>query len=277
MRRFDGRVALVTGGSSGIGRAVARRLASEGAHLCLLAAPDHEAQLAETADELRAVGAEVATLAADVGADETAEHAVELTLRELGRLDYVVDNAGFGTSEDVFDATIELFDHSMHVNVRGMYLVAIAAAQAMATADGGAIVCTASTASFMGEEQQVVYNTSKGAVAELARSLGVALAPYAIRVNAVAPGYVRTPATERGLADPVGWSRARSRIAADRPAEPHEIAAVIAFLLTEDASYMTGAVVVVDGGHTAGWRNTDWQAVTRAIDPRARRRFSLDR
>lgn len=264
MRRFEGRAAIVTGGSSGIGLAAASRLAAEGARLCLVAAPQHEGELERAAGELGAI-----RLAADVGEAESAERAVALALEAFGRLDYLVNNAGVGTAEKVFEATVELYDGTMRTNVRGMYLMAIAAARAIGrTAGGGAVVCTASTASFMGEELQVVYNTSKGAVAALARSLGVALAPYRIRVNAVAPGYVRTPATAAGLADPERWSKARSRIPLDRPAEPEEIAGVIAFLLSDDASYMTGSLVVVDGGHTAGWRNTDWEAVRREPPPR---------
>ena len=272
--RFGGRVTIVTGGSSGIGRATAERLAAEGSSLCLVAAPFDDEPLQAVAAALRAGGTEVVALAADVGVTETAERAVAATLEAFGRVDFLVDNAGIGGSAEVFENTTELFDRTMHVNVRGMYLFAMAAARAMATGgDGGAIVCTASTASFMGEEVQVAYNTSKGAVAALARSLGVALARYGIRCNAVAPGYVRTPATADSLGRIEGWSRARSRIPADRPAEAEEIAAVIAFLLSDDASYVSGSTVVVDGAHTAGWRNTDWDATPQELAPRARRRL----
>ena len=177
--RFGGRVTIVTGGSSGIGRATAERLAAEGSSLCLVAAPFDDEPLQAVADALRGGGTEVVALAADVGVTETAERAVAATLEAFGRVDFLVDNAGIGGSAEVFENTTELFDRTMHVNVRGMYLFAMAAARAMATGgDGGAIVCTASTASFMGEEVQVAYNTSKGAVAALARSLGVALARY---------------------------------------------------------------------------------------------------
>jgi NAD(P)-dependent dehydrogenase (short-subunit alcohol dehydrogenase family) len=128
-------------------------------------------------------------------------------------------------------------------------------------APGSAIVNTASTASLAGEEFQVTYNASKGAVAALTRSLAIDLAPRGIRVNAVAPGWVETRSTRALIDDPEQWSKHRSRIPLDRPASPPEIAAVHAFLASDDAAYVTGAVVVVDGGLTAGFRNSNWRAM----------------
>ena len=141
----------------------------------------------------------------------------------------------------------------------------------MASRGGGSIVCTASTASFMGEEFQVTYNASKGAVSQLARSMAIDLAPYAIRVNALAPGWVDTPAVTEFFHDEERWSKHRSNIALDRPARPEEIAAVAAFLLSDDASYMTGSLVVADGGTTAGFRSSDWTASMQAPEPRTAR------
>ena len=280
LSRFEGRVAIVTGGSSGIGLAAGKRLASEGASLCLVAAPADREPLEAALAHFDSLGSAAVGFAEDIGLPETSDHAVSLALQTFGRLDYLVNNAGIGPAGEVFDTTIEEYDRIMHVNVRGMLLAAMASARAMAAADEGgrAMVCTASTASFMGEERQLAYNISKGAVMQLTRSLGVALAPYDIRVNAVAPGYVRTERMSAGLADAAQWSQARARIPADRPAETDEIASVIAFLLSRDASYMTGATVVVDGGHTAGWRNTDWEAVeVQDIEPRPRRRLDRER
>lgn len=270
-KRFAGRAAVVTGASSGIGRAIADRLATEGADLCVLAAPEHHEELERAADELRASGAGVVTIAADVGEPETADRAVAATLEAYGRLDHVASNAGFAYFEEILTAPLEHFDRTMHVNVRGMYLIVHAAARAMASRGGGSIVCTASTASFMGEEFQVAYNASKGAVSQLARSMAIDLAPYAIRVNAVAPGWVDTPAVTEFFRDEERWSKYRSNIAMDRPARPEEIAAVVAFLLCDDASYMTGSLIVVDGGSTAGFRSSDWTASTQSSEPRPAR------
>jgi len=265
-RRLAGRVALVTGASQGIGLAIAERLAEDGAELVVVARPEDGEALEAVAARLGA-----AHLAADVGDDDAGDRAVALALETHGRLDLVAANAGIAYFEDVLHAPLAHLDRTLRVNVRGTYAVALAAARAMAGGDGGAIVCTASTASWMGEERQVTYNASQGAVAELARSLAVDLAPYGIRVNAVAPGWVHTPATDEIVRDAPEWSKARSRIPLDRPAEPREIASVVAFLLSDEASYVTGAIVACDGGLTAGFRGSDWAAVEQPAAPRARR------
>ena len=145
----------------------------------------------------------------------------------------------------------------------------MAYARAMAAADEGgrAMVCTASTASFMGEERQVAFNISKGAVIQLRRSLGVALAPYDIRGNAVAPGYIRT---ERMSADADAPAGARRGPHPGRPAGGNRGDRLRDLVpAARDAWYVTGATVVVDGGHTAGWRNTDWEAVRSRTSSRA--------
>lgn len=272
----DGRAAIVTGASSGIGRAIAHRLAADGMDLCVIAAPYDEAALLEESARLEAeAGIRTVALAADVGEPATAERAVDLTLDAFGRLDALASNAGVAYFEDILSAPLAHFDHTFHVNVRGMYLIAHAAARVMAERGGGAIVCTASTASTVGEELQVTYNASKGAVAALARSLAVDLAPHRVRVNAVAPGWVRTPATEEIVADVEEWSKHRSRIPLDRPAEPEEIANVVAFLLSDQASYMSGAIVPVDGGLTAGYRASDWAARPQSAPPRFPRKVEV--
>jgi len=268
--RFDARAVIVTGASSGIGRATAERLASEGASLCLVAAPADDAPLGEFATTLRERGTEVVGLAADVGEEATADRAVAETIGAFGRLDALASNAGIAYWGDAVDAPVEEFDHTFRVNVRGMYLMVRAVARVMRERGGGRIACTASTASYFGEELQATYNASKGAVMQLARSMALDLAPHGIAVNAVAPGWVDTPANAAIVVDPAQWSKHRTHIPMDRAAQPAEIAAVIAFLLSDDASYLCGAVVTADGGMTAGFRTSDWEAVERPVAIRRR-------
>jgi NAD(P)-dependent dehydrogenase (short-subunit alcohol dehydrogenase family) len=262
MRRFDGKVAVVAGATSGIGLAVARRLGSEGAKLVIAGAPVDEADVGPAVDGLRADGIEIEGVAADIAADGTAEELVELARSRFGRLDVLVANAAAAYFEEFLTTPVEHLDRTLAVNIRGTFLLAQMAARTFVEQrDGGAIVMTASTASFAGEEFQVTYNLSKGAIAELVRSLAIDLAPHRIRVNAVAPGWVATRATQPVIEDPEQWSKHRSRIPLDRPATPDEIAAVHAFLASDDAAYVTGAVVVADGGLTAGFRWSNWRAV----------------
>ena len=271
MSAFEGQVAIVSGASSGIGLATARKLAYDGASLVLLAAVQDAEDLADAERELAAAGAPVLTIGADIGDPATARTAVQAAVREFGRLDHVVSNAGIIRHGDFFDETIEEFDRMMAVNVRGAYLLAVEGSKAMA--DGGAIVCTASVSSWLGEELQVGYNTSKGGVMMIVRTLALELAPYGIRVNGVAPGYIRTRLSKDRLRDAQYWSNARSRIPLDRPGEPEEVAEVIAFLLSDEASFMYGSVITVDGGQSAGLRSTDWAAVEQDLAPRPTRRL----
>lgn len=266
--RFAGRAAIVTGASSGIGRAAAQRLAAEGAGLVLVAAPFDTDPLDAFAGELRAAGTAVVAVAADIGDEATADRAVDAALEQFGRLDALAANAGIAYWGDSVEAGVAEFDHTFRVNVRGMYLTVRAAARAMRERDGGRIACTASTASYLGEERQASYNASKGAVMQLARSMALDLARDGVAVNAVAPGWVDTPANSGIVNDPAQWSKHRTRIPMDRAARPEEIAAVIAFLLSDDASYLCGSIVAADGGMTAGFRSTDWEAVEQPVAPR---------
>ena len=247
MTQFSGRVALVTGAGSGIGRAAAERLGREGAFVVL--AGRRENALRETADR---IGGRCAVLALDVAAPSQVAAAVPTAMADHGVPSIVVHAAG----QTVVGALHELDDsdweRQMDVNVRSIHLLTRELWKPMADAGGGAVVTVASTASLAAFPQDAAYCASKGAVLALTRAMALDGAPVGIRVNAVCPGYIDTP-NLRGFfdaqADPA--AAAASAGAASpmgRMGTPDEIGSVIAFLASDDAGFVTGASLVVDGG-----------------------------
>lgn len=260
--RFVGKTALVTGGSSGIGLAAATRLVAEGAAVVVVGRdPVKVSEVVGALREVAAIAAaELGTEPAGVeGAsvdvlDETGIRLAADAAAKLGRrLDVCVASAGIdGAAENALELTVEDFRKVLDVNVLGLFVTARAAADRMAhDGEGGSIVLVASVNGLIAEPDFADYNTSKGGAVMLARSLARDWAARAIRVNAICPGYTRTPMTEAYLADPPTAATILGRIPLGRAAEPEEIAAVIAFLASDEASYVTGSTVVADGGWTA--------------------------
>ncbi|MCB2073434.1 MAG: SDR family oxidoreductase [Novosphingobium sp.] len=239
MGRFTERVAIVTGGSRGIGAAVVARLASEGARVMIadLSAPD------ETGDA-------VAFTQTDVTSAEAVASVVDAARAKWGRLDILVNNAGIGAFGPVPDMEQSSWEQVFAVNSTAIFLACRAAIPAMREGRG-AIVNIASISGLHGDYYMSAYNASKGAVVNFTRSLALECAPLGIRVNALCPGLVETAMTAPTLAsehDREAWC---SRIPLHRPARPEEMANVVAFLASDDASYMTGSIVTADGGLTA--------------------------
>jgi 2-deoxy-D-gluconate 3-dehydrogenase len=243
-----GQVAIVTGAAVGIGRGVARRLAQAGADV---AVADRDAAGTErVAGEIRALGRRALAVQVDV-ADEAAVAAmVDRTVAELGRLDILVNNAGIFPAAKLTDMTAAQWDAVMAVNLRGVFLCTREAARAMrAGGRGGAIVNLSSIESFRPSFPGVAhYSTSKGGVNLFTRSAALELARDGIRVNAIAPGAVRTEGTAPAL--DAGLEKAMlPRIPLRRVSTPEEIGAVVLFLASPAASYVTGATLLADGGY----------------------------
>jgi NAD(P)-dependent dehydrogenase (short-subunit alcohol dehydrogenase family) len=232
-------VALVTGAASGIGAAVARRFAEEGA---MVAAADLAALPAVPGIEPHAL---------DVAEPASVEAAVAAVLERHGRIDCLVHAAGIGQEVPFLDTTLATFDRIMAVNLRGTFLIGQAVARAMREAGKGAIVNIASVAGLRGSIGRAAYGGSKGGVVIMSQVMAVDLAPFGIRVNIVAPGPVETPMVVK-MHDAVIRAAWRRQIPLRRYGEAHEVAAACLFLVSAEAGYITGHVLAVDGGFGGG-------------------------
>ncbi len=254
MGKLSGKVAAVTGGASGIGEATVRRFAAEGAHVAF-ADRDRE-RGARVAAEISAAEGEVLFVEANVGDEAAAIRFIEQAVERFGRLDILVNNAGIRLYQTVVEATAESWDTLLDVNLKSYAYCAKAAIPAMRRAGGGCIVNVASVRSVVAGGNTIQYDTAKAAVAGLTRGLAMDHSPEGIRVNAVCPGPVFTPFHARRIeaegktVESYNEDAAR-RTMLGRPGTAEEVAACILFLASEDASYVTGSLLFVDGGMTA--------------------------
>lgn len=252
-RRLVGRRILVTGAASGIGLATAHRLAAEGAIVALAdARPD--AVVTAAAE----VGPASVGLTCDVGSEPAVEQTVSAAVAALGGLDIVVTCAGIVRTNDTHLCSLDEWEAVIRVNLTGTFLVLKHCIPHLVTAGGGSIVTIGSVASVVAAGQTSSYDASKGGVLQLTRAVAVEYVDAGIRANCVLPGVVRTSlaATSKELHGPMGpavnsSAALRLRIPMQRSAEPSEIAGVVAFLASDDASFVTGAAIAADGGYTA--------------------------
>lgn len=255
--RFDGKVAIVTGAAAGIGRAAAQRLAREGAHLVLV---DRDAErLANVCADLAAPGTgEPEAVVGDVGIEQTARDAVARAQERWGQLDVLVNNAGKNQHiADIEDVGREEWDTLMAGNLTGAFLMCRHALGAMQARRQGSIVNVSSISAFVGQEfngtSTFAYNVGKAGLVQLTRSLATRYAAEGIRVNAVCPGAVRTESLtlETPQATDAFWREVGKSHPLGRVGQPDEVAALIAFVASDEAAFMTGSAVVLDGGYLA--------------------------
>jgi NAD(P)-dependent dehydrogenase (short-subunit alcohol dehydrogenase family) len=246
---LPGKITIVTGAGSGIGRASAVRCAAEGALVVAADIREHKAQ--ETVELIEKAGGTAVACRVDVANGADVERMVATAVDAFGGLDALFNNAGTirpGTAVDLPEADWDLV---MAVNVRSVFLGAKYAVPVMADTGGGAIVSTASVSGLEGDPASVVYSASKAAVINLTRSLAVDHARHNIRVNCICPGAIETPPVGRMLNDPQARERSERAHLLGRIGQPEEIAAAAAWLLSDEASFITGEALVVDGGLTA--------------------------
>jgi NAD(P)-dependent dehydrogenase (short-subunit alcohol dehydrogenase family) len=255
MSRFQGKVALVTGGGSGIGRATCLRFAEEGASVVVAEIDEKRGQ--SVADEIRGSGKKAIFVRTDVADESSVRDAVSRTAAEYGRIDVLVNSAAAFVLKGI-DATVEEWRKVLDVNVMGSALMAKHVVPHLRKAGGGAIVNLGSISSFIAQPQFVTYNTTKTAILGLTRCLALDLAPDNIRVNAVCPGAVWTPIVIE-LAAKDGMDRKAADASPQwggahmikRIADPREIANAILFLASSEASFVTAESLMVDGGYVA--------------------------
>jgi NAD(P)-dependent dehydrogenase (short-subunit alcohol dehydrogenase family) len=245
---LDGKKALVFGGTSGLGRSIAQGLAQAGADVVPVSRRREE--VSKAAAEIRSMGRRTAELTADVSRREDVQHAVDGMLREMGRIDILVNSAGTTKRVSSFDVDDETWDRIVNVNLKGTWLACQVVGRVMRDQRYGRIINIASIASFLSVHEAAPYCASKGAVAMLTRTLGVEWAAYKIAVNAIAPGVFETPLNRTIINEPGRKASILSHTPLDRFGNLGEIQGAAIFLASDAASFVTGQVFCVDGGFT---------------------------
>jgi NAD(P)-dependent dehydrogenase (short-subunit alcohol dehydrogenase family) len=249
--KLRGKVALITGAGSGIGRATAILFAREGAKVVVV--DYNEATARETAELIKKSGGEAIFIKADVSNSEDVRKMIERAVQEYGRLDILYNNAGIeGQQAPTAECPEENFERVISVNLRGVFLGMKYGIQQMLKQGGGVIINTASVAGMVGFAGLPAYCASKGGVIQLTRTAALEYATMNIRINAICPGVIWTPMVERFTGKREEMIKQFSEIQpVKRMGRPEEVAALALFLASEDSSFITGAAITIDGGYTA--------------------------
>ena len=250
MRRLEGRVALVTGAASGIGREAAHRLAAEGATVVVSDVQDDAGEAAAAA--ISGDGCSAVFLHQDVTDEAGWDAAVAQVLEEHGRLDILVNNAGMGDLASIEETSLEDYERMVAVNQTGVFLGMKACAQALKASDHGCVINISSIFGTSGGfGRSPAYHAAKGAVRTLTKNVALHWAMEGVRVNSIHPGFIRTPILDQGAGSDIREALMTASTPMGRLGEPAEVAAAIAFLASDDASFVTGSELYVDGGFLA--------------------------
>jgi NAD(P)-dependent dehydrogenase (short-subunit alcohol dehydrogenase family) len=245
--RFAGQTAIVTGAGRGMGRAVALGLAAEGANVVVAEVDEPSAK--EVVEAIHKAGTRALQVKVDISGVADVRRLFEVTVAEFGGVDILVNNAGIGIAKPLVDYTEADWDLQLGVNLKGMFFATQEAARLMIPKRRGKIVNFASTAAFVSSSTpETAYDISKGGVRQLTISVAAELAPYHINVNAVAPGTIMTDLTLSVLDTEEKMARASAKIPLGRLGKPEDMVGPVLFLCSDEASYVTGHVLVVDGG-----------------------------
>jgi len=245
MYRLTGRIAFVTGGAGGIGEAIAKRLASEGASVAIVDTDEAKGQ--RIADTISSEGGSSTFINCDIRFRDQVRASAEIAQQRLGPITILVNNAGIGLRAPFLDMSDEIWRAVIETNLTGAFIVAQEVCQKIVKNGGGSVVNMASTAARMANSEQTAYSVAKAGLEAMTRVMAFELAPLGVRVNAVAPGTISTGLLSAMLTEHAKSERIR-RIPAGRFGTPDEVAVVVAFLVSEDAKYITACSLPIDGG-----------------------------
>ncbi len=248
--RLEGKTAAITGGDQGIGRAIAERLAREGADIAICYR-SNKAGADEVIDGIQASGRKAAAIQCDAGKTADGQRFVSETVTALGKIDILVNNAGLERHADFWDVTEEDYDAVLNVNLKGLFFITQAFVKhRMQAKAGGKIINISSVHEELPFPHFSSYCASKGGVKMLTRDLSIELAPLGITINNIAPGAIETPINKALLNDPVKLSALLANIPLKRLGKPEDVASLAAFLASQESDYVTGTTFFVDGGLT---------------------------